>query len=73
MVNDFRDSGFVVDEKDWEGMTESQKSWMLFKTMLKMDDRLGRLERKSLFHKACATVGGVLGGAAAAFGVKWWS
>lgn len=65
-------NGFlVVEEKEWENADAEQRSWMTFKTLKNIDLRLQKLERKSLFDKAYATVGGVIGGALAAIGIKW--
>lgn len=68
-----RENFIIVDERDWEGFDENKRSWMLFKTMRELSERVGKLERKSMFHKACAALGGIIGGATAAFGIKWWS
>jgi len=67
------DRFLVCDEKDWEGLTQDQRTWMLYKTMRNIEQRLTAMEHKTVFHKACATVGGIIGGAVAAFGIKWWS
>lgn len=67
-------NGFLVsDERDWEGYTADQRGWMIFKTLRSMDERLKALERKSKWDKACAAVGGVIGGFVAAMGIRWWS
>lgn len=65
-------NGFlVVEEEEWENADAEQRSWMTFKTLKNIDLRLQKLEKKSLFDKAAATVGGVIGGAVAAIGIKW--
>jgi hypothetical protein len=63
----------VVCEKDWEAMPDSQKTWMLFNTLRSIDERLATVEGQSTMHKYLAFLGGVVGGAAAAIGVKYWS
>ena len=65
-------NGFLVlDENDWEGATPEQRDWMIFKTLKSMDGRLKTLEKHPIYDKACATIGGVIGGALAALGIKW--
>jgi len=61
-------NGFiVVDEKDWEGATETQKDWLIFKTLRSMDERLKKLEK---WNACMAFAGGVVGGIAAILGIK---
>jgi hypothetical protein len=56
-------NGFlVVDEMDWEGATEQQRDWMIFKTLRSMDERLRRLEK---WNKVSSFAGGCVGGFAA--------
>jgi hypothetical protein len=62
----------IVCEKDWENMPEGQKNWMLFNTLRSIDKRLSKVERQSFVFKSCAFGGGVIGGIAAALGIKWW-
>lgn len=67
-------NGFlVVDEKDWKELEPDRRDWLIFNTLKSMDERLKKLESRSYFHNCCATFGGIIGGAAAAFGIKWWS
>jgi len=68
------ENGFdmVVCEKDWEAMPEGQRAWMLFNTLKSIDKRLATVEKQSTLHKTFAFFGGVIGGAAAAFGNKFW-
>lgn len=61
-------NGFlIVDEKDWENATETQKDWLIFKTLRSMDDRLKKLEK---WNTCMAFAGGVVGGIAAILGIK---
>ncbi len=61
-------NGFlVVDEKDWCDAKPEQRDWMIFKTLKSMDERLRKLER---WNVAWSFVGGLIGGAAAFFGIK---
>jgi hypothetical protein len=53
-------NGFlVVDEMDWEGASEEQRAWMVFKTLKSMDERLKSLER---WNKFMSFAGGFIGG-----------
>jgi len=65
------DRFLVCDEKDWEGLTQDQREWMLYKTMRSIDRRLTNIEGKGWTHKAYAAAGGIIGGAIAAIGIKW--
>ena len=67
-------NGFiVVDEKDWEKTPADRRDWLIFNTLKSMDERLKKLERRPFYDKACAAVGGIIGGAIAAVGIKWGS
>lgn len=67
MVNGF----MIVNEKDWESASAEQRDWLIFNTLQSLDSRLKSLESKSVFDKVCAFAGGVVGGLAAALGLKW--
>jgi len=63
-------NGFLVlNEKDWENMTADQKEWATFNTLQSMNERLKSLEKKTAFDRVCSFMGGVVGGAAAWFGI----
>ena len=63
------ENGFLIlNEKDWEKMTPEQKSWATFNTLQSMDKRLKKTER---WNKAFSFTGGLIGGVAAALGIKW--
>lgn len=63
-------NGFVVTKEDWEHMTPAQQSWMTFNAVQSMDERVKRLEKRSVFDRGCSAVGGFIGGAAAYLGIK---
>lgn len=64
--------GFIIlDEKDWETMTEEQKSWAMFKTLRMVNERLTCLEKNPHIDKCFAFLGGVIGGFVAALGLKF--
>ncbi len=62
----------VVSKEAWNRLESNDREWLMFDTMQSLDKRLSDLEDKGFFHKACSAVGGVIGGALAAFGIKWW-
>ena len=64
-------NGFLVlDEQDWKDATPEQRDWMIFKTLKSLDSRMGELEKRPFAHKCFAFMGGVIGGFAAAIGIK---
>lgn len=63
-------NGFVVTKDDWDHMTPAQQSWMTFNAVQAMDDRVKKLEGRSLYDKFYAGIGGVIGGACAYIGLK---
>ena len=61
-------NGFlVVDEKDWKGLDADRRDWLIFNTLKSMDGRLKKLER---WNRISSFAGGIVGGAAAALGIK---
>jgi len=70
MSNGF--NGFIIlDEKDWETMSEEQKSWAMYKTLKAVNDRLVCLEQRPIMDKCLSFLGGVIGGFVAALGLKF--
>lgn len=64
-------NGFmVVKEKDWEKADAEQRDWMIFNTLQQMDKRLKKLEDRLWYDKACAVIGGIIGGFGAIV-AKW--
>lgn len=64
-------NGFVITKEDWEHMTPEQQSWLTFNAVQSLHGRVEAIEKKSLYNKACATIGGIVGGLAAACGLKF--
>lgn len=62
---------FTLTEKDWEKATPEQRDWYIYNALLSLSSRLDVLERKAWFHRVCAFGGGVIGGLAAAMGLKF--
>ena len=70
-MEDRRQSFIVINEEDWKGMTETQKSWAIFKTLKMLHDRLCFLEGRPFVDKFIAFCGGAVGGFVAALGLKF--
>jgi hypothetical protein len=65
-------NGFIIlDEKDWETMTDEQKGWAMYKTLKAVNDRLTCLEQRPFIDKFYAFFGGIIGGFSAALGLKF--
>ena len=65
------DGFLIINEKDWKKMTAEQRDWAVFNTLCRMDQRLSRLEKRPIVDKCFSFLGGILGGAASAFGIKY--
>ena len=70
-MEDRRQGFIVLDEKDWETMSEEQKSWAMFKTLKMLNERLCYLETRPFIDKCFSFLGGVMGGFCAALGLKF--
>ena len=66
-------SGFIVTKEDWEHMSTSQQGWMMFNAIQGLDERMCKVEKRPLMDKFFSFLGGVIGGFAAALGIKWGS
>jgi len=66
-------NGFIVSEKDWENMTPAQQGWLTYEAVQNMNNRVVKLEKRSLTDKACAAAGGLIGGFLAYLGLGWRS
>ena len=55
-------SFIMVTEKDWEKASEDQRGWWTYQTLQSLNDRLSFLERRPLYDKCMAFMGGVIGG-----------
>jgi hypothetical protein len=65
-------NGFItVNEKDWEKNSPEQRDWLIFNTLQSMNERLKTLEKRPVADKCFALAGGIIGGFAAALGLKW--
>lgn len=60
----------MLTEKDWEKATPEQRGWYTYNAILILSNRLNVLESRAWFHRGCAFIGGLIGGFAAAMGVK---
>ena len=65
-------NGFlVVDEKDWKDLTPERRDWLIFNTLQALDKRMMCIEKRPLSDKCWSFLGGIVGGFAAALGIKW--
>ena len=60
-------NGFIVSKETWDHMPDEQQRWIMFETMQVVNTRLKRLER---WNACWAFIGGVVGGALSALGIK---
>jgi len=63
-------NGFIVTKDDWDNMTSQQQSWLTYNAVQEMNKRVERLEKRPFFDKCFAGLGGVIGGFAAALGMR---
>ena len=63
-------NGFVVTKEDWEHMDPIQQGWMMFNAIQSIDGRVAKLEKRPTIDKCFSFMGGVVGGFAAALGIK---
>lgn len=61
----------IVSRERWEEFDEKEKSWILFDTMQDVKTRVKKLENRRVWDTFKIFTGGVIGGAAAALGMKW--
>ena len=61
----------VINKERWEEFDEKEKSWILFDTMQDVKKRVKQLENRRTWDTIKVFSGGVIGGAAAALGMKW--
>ncbi len=59
-----------MTEEAFKKMEPAEQGWMLFNGIQEIHKRVIKLEKRSLFNKACSTIGGIIGGAAAFLGLK---
>jgi hypothetical protein len=64
-------NGFLtITEKDWANISPERHNWIIFETLKNMDGRLKKLECRPLWDKCASFFGGIIGGIAAALGIK---
>lgn len=65
-------NGFIVVEKDnWKNASPEERDAMVFNTLKSIDSRLKALEGKKWMNSGCSFLGGIVGGIAAIFGMKY--
>ncbi len=61
---------FTLTEKDWENATHEQRGWYTYNALLGLSTRIDVLEKRAWVYRGCSFLGGLIGGIAAALGVK---
>lgn len=65
-------NGFLVlNENDWKNATPEQRDWMIYNTLQSLDSRMKTIEKRPIVDRCFSFMGGVIGGFAAALGIKW--
>jgi len=70
MANGKNGHRMILTEAEWKQLPEESRSWITFQTIHGLDQRVEVLEGKKRFDRLCAFMGGVIGGVAAALGIK---
>jgi len=60
----------IVTEKGWQGLSEDERSWLMFNTMQSIERRVTKLEQRKWIDKGLTFAGGVFGGALAYLGIN---
>ena len=63
-------NGFIVTKDDWEHMTPEQQGWMTFNAVQDLNRRMNIIECRPFWDKCASFLGGLIGGIAAALGIK---
>ena len=63
-------NGKMSSWEEWNGLTEEQRQYSLYKTLQSLDNRLSSVENRKVVDKVCAVAGGIGGGFLAVIG-KW--
>ncbi|SEM78933.1 hypothetical protein SAMN04489760_1487 [Syntrophus gentianae] len=61
---------FILKEKDWEKATPEQRDWYIYNAILALSARVDTVEKGAWFHRGASFIGGLVGGIAAALGLK---
>jgi len=60
----------IVTETTFKEMPENERSWLLYNTMTALDKRVEKIEGRKFWDSTKSFMGGLIGGAAAAFGIR---
>ena len=63
--------GDLIAEEQWKGYSSDEREWLTFNFFQSIDRRLNNLERRKKIDTGISAITGVLGGAAAYFGIKF--
>ena len=60
----------IISKERWAEMSEKEQSWILYDTMISVDERMCCMEKQKTLTKALTFLSGVVGGASAYLGIK---
>ena len=60
----------IIDEKDWEGLPEKKRSWIMYNTMRSVEQRVTKLEGRKWIDKGLTATFGLIGGFLAYLGIN---
>ena len=60
----------IVSPERWKGMDEDERTWLIYETLMSVEQRVTKLEHNYM-HKTLSFVGGIIGGAAIFLGFRW--
>lgn len=61
----------ILNEKDWDGLSEKKRSWIMYNTMQSVERRVTKLESRKWIDKGLTGVTGLIGGALAYLGIHF--
>jgi len=59
----------TITEKDWETLSEKQKTWLLYRSITSIKADIKRVALKPMLSRSCSVIGGIVGGIMAYFGI----
>ena len=60
----------IVSEESWKNIPESERSWLIYYTVINLQQRVEKIEKRRWWDGAKVFAGGLFGGAAATLGIN---
>lgn len=60
----------IVTEKGWQGLSEDERSWLMFNTLQSVERRVTKLESRKWIDKSLTGITGLIGGFLAYLGIS---